>query len=74
MALAVKQVELNSTLQPRVQTESRPLSLPALTGLRFLAAILVILHHIVRLFRPGVLPTHRGISRPFYGACMASST
>jgi len=64
MALAVKQVELNSTLQPRVQTESRPLPLPALTGLRFLAAILVVLHHIVRLFRPGVLPTHEGIFTP----------
>ena len=31
--------------------------LPALTGLRFVAALLVVVHHVMRHFRPGIVPT-----------------
>lgn len=35
--------------------------IPALTGLRFCAALLIVLHHTVRHFRPGWVPVDGGV-------------
>lgn len=40
--------------------------LPALTGLRFVAASLVVIHHFIRHFRPGTLPVGSIIYAVFY--------